>query len=432
MRLKRIHTNPLKPAGRCPAGFLHALRRDSPRTVPPGGEEVGVGNEDGRFMERAVALAARAAGFTNPNPLVGCVIVRDGRVIGEGWHKRYGEAHAEVNALTDCARRGEDPTGATVYVTLEPCAHQGKQPPCADALIGAGVARVVIGSRDPNPLVAGKGAARLEAAGMRVERDVLREACDALNPVFFHYITTGRPYVVAKWAMTADGRVACASGDSRWVSGPASREDAHRLRNRLAAIMVGAGTVAADDPALTCRLEGEVSQPLRVVCDSHLSIAEDAQLVRTVEQAPLLVACGDEAPVAAKAARLRERGVEVVDVPGSDGRVDVRALMGLLGARGIDSVLLEGGARLQAAFWEAGLVNEAVAYVAPKVVGGAGALGPVAGTGVARMADAYELGEPHVSLLGGDVRIAWRVGATPDERAGACVSCGPLGAKAGE
>lgn len=431
----------MKPAGRCPAGFLYALRA-SPRTAPSGGEGAGVIDgvfdtdrraQDERFMQQAVLLAGRAAGFTNPNPLVGCVIVRDGRVIGEGWHKRYGEAHAEVNALADCARNGEDPAGATVYVTLEPCAHQGKQPPCADALVKAGVIRVVIGSRDPNPLVAGKGAARLEAAGVQVDRDVLRGACDALNPVFFHYITTGRPYVVAKWAMTADGRIACASGDSRWVSGDWSREDVHRLRHRLAAIMVGAATVAADDPALTCRLAGPVSQPLRVVCDSRLSIAEDAQLMRTVDRAPLLVACGEEAPVAVKAARLRELGVEVASLPGPDGRVDVRALMELLGARGVDSVLLEGGARLQAAMWEAGLVNEAVAYVAPKVAGGAGALGPVAGAGVARMADAYELGEPHVALLGSDVRIAWRVGATSEERAGACVSCGPLlGAKAGE
>lgn len=386
-------------------------------------------SQDERWMERAMELAARAAGWTNPNPLVGCVLVRDGRVLGEGWHERYGEAHAEVNALAACVRNGEDPAGAVAYVTLEPCAHHGKQPPCADALIEAGIARVVIGSRDPNPLVAGKGAARLEAAGVQVERDVLRTACDALNPVFFHYITTRRPYVVAKWAMTADGHIACASGDSRWVSGPASREDAHRLRHRLTAIMVGAGTVVADDPTLTCRLEGDVRQPVRVVCDSHLRLAEDAQLLRTIEQAPLLIACGvltnEEA---AKAARLEARGAEVVSVPGADGRVDLLALMELLGARGIDSVLLEGGSSLMGAAWDAGLVQEVVAYIAPKVVGGLGAPSAVAGVGVACMAEAHSLGEPRVSLFGGDVRVVWRVGATPAERAGACVACGPLGA----
>lgn len=385
-------------------------------------------SQDERWMGRAVRLAAKAAGCTNPNPLVGCVLVRDGRVLGEGWHERYGEAHAEVRALAACARNGESPSGATAYVTLEPCAHHGKQPPCADALIEARVARVVIGSRDPNPLVAGKGAARLEAAGVQVERDVLRAACDALNPVFFHYITTGRPYVVAKWAMTADGHIACASGDSRWVSGPASRTDAHRLRHRLAAIMVGAGTVAADDPALTCRLEGDVCQPLRVACDSHLRLAEDARILRTVEQAPLLIACGALTnEELAKAARLEAQGAEVASVPGVDGRVDLAALMELLGARGIDSVLLEGGASLMGAAWDAGLVQEAVAYLAPKVVGGAGAPSAVAGMGVNRMAEAHCLGEPHVSLLGDDVRVVWRVGATPAERAGACVACGPLG-----
>ena len=384
---------------------------------------------DGRFMVRAVELARRGAGFTNPNPLVGCVIVRSGRVIGEGWHERYGEAHAEANALADCARRGEDPSGATAYVTLEPCAHHGKQPPCADALLSAGVARVVAGSSDPNPLVAGKGLARLEAAGVEVVRGMLREECDALNPVFFHFIRTGRPYVVAKWAMTADGRIACASGDSRWVTGEAGRRDAHRLRHRLAAVMVGSGTVLADDPELTCRLEGG-RQPLRVVCDSHLRIPEGSRLVQTVEKAPLLVACGEppaDGPHAQKVDRLRSLGVEVARLPGSDGRVDLRALMGCLGEHGIDSVLLEGGARLHAAAWEAGLVNEVVAYVAPKVVGGVAAPGPVAGAGVRAMAGAWQLGDPHVSLVGNDVRIVWRAGEGTDERAGACVALGPLG-----
>ena len=407
---------------------------------------------DVAFMRRALSLATRGVGRTNPNPLVGAVIVRDGRIIGEGWHALYGEAHAERNALADCAARGEDPRGATVYVTLEPCSHHGKQPPCVDALVRAGVARVVVGSRDPNPLVSGRGAARLAAAGIEVVPDVLRDECDAINQVFFHYITTKTPYVVAKWAMTADGRIACSSGDARWVSGPASREDCHALRHRLAAVMVGVGTVAADDPLLTCRLAGG-RNPLRVVCDTRLSIAEDSALVRSAElgEAPLLVACGpidgaaestetaipdaraDLAARAAKASRLRARGVEVLEVPlaraatpAPDARIDLRELMSALGSRGVDSVLLEGGARLHGSAFAAGIVNEAVAYVAPKAVCDAAAPGPVAGAGVPLMADARQFGAPHVDVLGSDVRIAWRVGETEEARALPCVACGPL------
>ncbi len=399
--------------------------------APRAGEACGTREEDGAFMRHALRLAVTAAGRTNPNPLVGAVVVRDGRILGEGCHERYGDLHAERNALADCARRGEDPRGATVYVTLEPCSHQGHQPPCADALVAAGVARVVVGSRDPNPLVAGRGVARLRAAGIEVAQDVLRAECDAVNQVFFHYITTKTPYVVAKWAMTADGRVACAgTGDARWVSGEGARADCHALRNRLAAIMVGIGTVLADDPLLTCRLPGG-RDPLRVVCDTRLALPEDCALVRTAGEAPLLVACGAEALDAAgtrdKAARLRDRGVEVLPVSAdAAGHADLRALMAELGAREVDSVLLEGGARLMASAFAAGVVNEAVAYVAPKVVGGSAAPGPVAGPGARLMADALPLGAPHVTLFGDDVRVCWRAGTTPAERALPCVACGPL------
>ena len=382
--------------------------------------------EDLDYMRLAVELAKRGTGWTAPNPLVGAVLVKDGTIIGQGWHAKCGELHAERHALQNCTA---SPRGATLYVTLEPCCHQGRQPPCTDAILEAGIARVVVGSSDPNPLVAGKGLDLLRQRGVEVESGVLKAECDALNPVFFHYIQTGRPYVLAKWAMTADGRIACASGDSRWVTGEEARRDAHRLRHRLAAIMVGSGTVRADDPELTCRLTGGQS-PVRVVCDSHLSIGEDSRLVQTAREVPLVVACGPlplNGPVAQKAERLRALGVEVVSVPGPDGRVDLRALMELLGARGIDSVLLEGGSRLHACAWESGLVNEVVAYLAPKVVGGTEAPGPVAGTGVAAMADAWRLGSPQVGLVGNDVRLVWRAGATEEERAGARVALGPLG-----
>ncbi len=403
---------------------------------------------DACFMRKAIGLAVRGVGRTNPNPLVGAVIVRDGRVIGQGWHACYGQEHAERAALLDCARRGEDPRGATVYVTLEPCSHQGKQPPCADALIEAGVARVVIGSRDPNPLVSGRGVARLEAAGIEVVRDVLRAECDAINQVFFHYITTKTPYVLAKWAMTADGRIACRSGDARWVSGPASRADAHALRNRLAAVMVGVGTVRADDPLLTCRLEGG-RNPLRIVLDTELSLSLDSALVRSAAagEVPLLVACGelagsvasfgvsiaddDASHVAstrlAKADRLRSLGVEVLELPlAAAGQVSLPALMTVLGERGVDSVLLEGGARLHGSAFAAGLVNEAVAYVAPKVLGDAAAPGPVVGLAPVAMGDAVLFGVPHVDALGEDVRMCWRVGPDAVVRQSPCVACGPL------
>ena len=399
-------------------------------------EPAALGAADARFMRRAIELAWRGWGWTNPNPLVGCVLVRDGRIIGEGWHEKCGQAHAERNALADCARRAaEEPAGercadtapnadparghargATAYVTLEPCCHTGKQPPCTEALIDAGVARVVVGSRDPNPLVAGKGSAQLREVGIRVDEDALRAECDELNPIFFRFISRKTPYVVAKWAMSADGKIACASGDARWVSGPESRRDTHELRHRLAAIAVGINTVIADDPLLTCRREGKPgNQPLRVVLDSRLRIPEDCALVRSCAQgeAPLAVAtCAsvdDPATDAgAKAQRLHALGVEVLHVPqDAVGHVAVRPLLRALGEKGIDSLLVEGGSGIHGTFFDEGAVDEVVVYLAPKVVGGADAPGPVAGAGAAKMAEATALGRPRAHALGGDLKITF-------------------------
>lgn len=232
------------------------------------------------YMRLALELAERGAGWTNPNPLVGAVIVKDGAIIGQGYHQRYGQAHAERNALQSCT---QDPRGATLYVTLEPCCHQGKQPPCTQAILDAGIAKVVVGSHDPNPLVAGKGLEILRSHGIEVETGVCQEACDALNQVFFHYIRTRRPYVVMKYAMTMDGKIATRTGASRWITGPEARAQVHRDRNRYAAILVGVGTVLTDDPLLTCRMEGG-RNPLRIVCDTHLRTPLDRQLVRTASQ----------------------------------------------------------------------------------------------------------------------------------------------------
>lgn len=386
------------------------------------------------YMRRAIELARTAAGWTNPNPLVGAVIVKNGRIIGQGCHEHFGQLHAERNALKSCK---EDPRGATIYVTLEPCNHTGHQPPCVDALIEAGVARVVVGSRDPNPLVSGKGNARLRRAGIQVDEDFLRDECDALNPIFFWYITRKRPYVVAKWAMTADGKIAAATGDARWVSNEQSRAEVHDMRHRLAAIMVGINTVLADDPLLTARRAVPSNNPARVVCDSHLRIPLDCKLVATAHEVPTIVACaGDTAngPLAEKAAALAEAGVTVLDAGGADGEVDLNALMAQLGSHEIDSVLVEGGGSLNAQVFANGLVNEVVVYLAPKVIGGRDAKTPVAGAGIPRMSDAIELGAPEVTLVGDDVKLVYHPearGAASDAAADAASDNAPAGAPAG-
>lgn len=358
---------------------------------------------DEHMMRRALMLARKGWGWTNPNPMVGAVVAKDGVIIGEGYHEAWGEPHAERNALAACTLPTQ---GATLYVTLEPCCHTGKQPPCTDAVVTAGISRVVVGSPDPNPLVAGKGIAALRRAGIAVVEDVLRERCDALNPVFFHFMRTGRPYVVSKWAMTLDGKIATHSGDGRWVSCEESRADTHRLRHRLSAVMVGIGTVLADDPLLTARCEFPARQPLRVVVDSRLRIPPESQLVRTAPDVGLLVATAT-ATESEKAAALRAAGAEVVSLPRPDGQVDLAALVHLLGTRGIDSVLVEGGGTLQEAMFRTGLVDRTIIYLAPKVVGGAGALSPVEGTGIARMADALELSHPMVESIGDDLKIIY-------------------------
>ena len=400
---------------------------------------------DEAMMERALELAVTARGWTSPNPVVGAVVVKDGRIIGEGCHERFGEAHAERNALAACRRGGADPKGATLYVTLEPCCHTGHQPPCTEAVIAAGVARVVVGSADPNPLVAGKGCAILRNAGIEVEEGVLRDRCDAENRVFFHYITEKTPFIVAKWAMTLDGRISTKTGDARWVSNELSRRDAHRLRHELASVVVGIGTVLADDPLLTCRRDAPSRQPLRIVCDSRLSIPETCKLVATAHEFPLIVATTEKAITehGEKAGRLRDKGAEILKVDDDDtGRVSLPALMRELGAREIDSALLEGGAGLLGSAFDAGLVNRAVVYVAPKVVGGTKATPPVGGTGVRLMTDALHLGSPSVTTFRDDVRLTYEIetarplGAEDDETHGerATASAGerPSGRRNGE
>ena len=243
------------------------------------------------YMQRAIALAKRGCGKTNPNPVVGAVIVKGHRIIGEGWHVQYGALHAERHALANCT---ESPEGATLYVTLEPCCHYGKQPPCTEAVIQSGIKTVYVGSRDPNPLVAGKGIQQLRDAGITVYTDFLRKECDAINPIFFHYITTKRPYCIVKYAMTMDGAIACGNGASKWVTGEVARNDVQQTRKTVAAILVGIQTVLADDPLLTCRID-PACNPVRIVCDSHLRIPLTSKLVQTAKDVPLIVmTCSDD------------------------------------------------------------------------------------------------------------------------------------------
>lgn len=353
-----------------------------------------------KYMLRAIELAKAGEGFTNPNPLVGAVIVKDGRIIGEGYHERYGGLHAERNALRACCESAE---GADIYVTLEPCCHHGKQPPCTEALVEAGIRRVYVGSYDPNPLVSGKGLRFLTEHGIHVVENVLREECDALNDIFFHYITKKRPYVIMKAAMSIDGRTATYTGDSKWISNERSRAAVHKTRKRCAAIMVGINTVLADDPMLNCRTENP-SNPVRVVCDSHLRIPVNSRLVQTAKEIPLIIAT--VSADAEKTAALKRAGAEVIRTRGE--RVDLKFLMEELGRRQLDSVLAEGGAELHASLLQAGLVDELQVYLAPKIIGGRDAKPVVGGRGAALVKDAYQFGKPEVTYYGDDLFIQYK------------------------
>lgn len=358
---------------------------------------------DQDYMARAISLAKRGEGWTNPNPMVGAVIVKNGKIIGEGYHARYGGLHAERNAIRSLS---EPAKGATLYVTLEPCCHYGKTPPCTDAVAEQGISRVVIGSKDPNPKVAGKGAAILRAAGIQVEEGFMREECDRLNPVFFHYITTKRPYVVMKYAMTLDGKIATRTGASKWITGEAARKTVQDMRHRYMGIMAGIGTVLADDPMLNVRMEGKKS-PVRIICDSHLRIPPDSRICRTARDYPTIVACGAADPEVA--ARLKDIGIQVISVPDSQGRADLKKLMEELGNRKIDSILLEGGGRLNESALRAGIVQEIKVFVAPKLFGGSAAGSPVTGPGVALPDDAWKVSLEAVSRTGEDLLLEYKV-----------------------
>jgi len=353
-------------------------------------------------MRQALGLAARARGRAAPNPMVGSVIARNGKVIARGYHHRAGEAHGEVDALQKLDMRAP---GATVYVTLEPCNHTGRTGPCSEALIAAGVKRVVCGMLDPNPRVAGGGVERLRAAGIVVETGVLEAECRALNEAWIHFITTGRPLVTLKAALTLDGRLAARGGDSRWVSGEESRLEAHRLRDQADAILVGARTVEKDDPQLTTRLpNGKGKDPQRVILDGKLSLRANAKAVPGA-----WIFATKEAP---ERPELSLRGAEVVRVRGKDGRVDLRAMLEVLAKRGITSLLVEGGGEVHGQLIEAGLADRVALFLAPKLIG-AGGVPFLNVPGPQKMASAFQLTGVSTRRLGDDIFVTGAV-AQPD------------------
>ena len=357
-------------------------------------------SDDHRFMAQALRLAERGLYSASPNPRVGCVIVRAGQVVGEGWHERAGTPHAEAHALLQA---GDQARGATVYVTLEPCSHPGRTPPCADALIAAGVGRVVTAMRDPNPQVAGQGMARLEQAGINIESGLLEQQARELNIGFISRMTRGRPWVRLKAAASLDGKTALNNGKSKWITGPAARMDVQHWRARSCAILTGVGTVLADDPQMNVREIETSRQPLRVIVDSSLKMPPSAKILAGGNA---LIACAlDDA---AKTQALRSSGAEVLVLDGSDGRVDLPRLLPVLAEREVNELMIEAGATLNGALLNAGLVDEMVLYLAPVLMGDA-ARGLFALQELQQMDQRKTLAVQDVRLVGQDIRVMARV-----------------------
>lgn len=405
-------------------------------------------NDDIFLLQEAMIIAQQGEGRVNPNPLVGALIVKDDDVVASGYHARYGDLHAERMAFKDADEKGIDCSGTTMYVTLEPCCHEGHQPPCTGAIIERGVKRVVVGLLDPNPLVAGNGISLLRKAGIEVEtlEDVADTAASTAqsstkaaneggslgvaaarllkelrmqNRVFLKYITTGLPWVTAKWAMTLDGKIATHTGDSKWITGEKARQHVHMARRNNMAILCGIGTVLADDPLLTVRLteetletlgikEHEVRQPIRIIADRRARIPMESQLVRTANEYPLVVAYANGADEE-KLQQLREAGVTLWNCN------SISELMLRAGAEKIDSIMLESGGTLSEALLREGLIDEVMAFIAPKIIGGKMAKTPVEGDGVEMMSEAIVLRDKVILPIGEDVLISGIVEKTKQE-----------------
>lgn len=355
------------------------------------------------YMALALELAKKGIGRVHPNPMVGAVIVKDGKILGQGYHQKCGEGHAEVNAFKDAEERNENVEGAEMYVTLEPCSHFGKTPPCADKIIEKKISKVFIGTLDPNPLVAGRGVKKLKNAGIEVEYGILESGCYKLNEVFMKYIVKKVPFVVMKTGMSLDGKIATYSGESKWITGEKSREDVHKLRNELTGIMVGINTVLKDNPELTCRIEGG-RNPIRIVVDSNLRIPMECKIVNTAEEVETIVATTDKSNLEKKK-KLERKGVKVIVVPSKNEKVDLKELMIILGDLKIDSILLEGGGTLNFSALEQKIVDKVKIYIAPKIIGGETSKTPIEGIGIRNLKDAFKINNLSVSTMGEDILI---------------------------
>lgn len=355
------------------------------------------------YMRIAIQEARKGEGWTNPNPMVGAVIVKDGKILNKDYHHKCGEYHAERNAILNCK---EDMRGAEIYVTLEPCCHYGKTPPCTEVIIESGIRKVYVGSMDSNPLVGGKGVEMLRAHGIEVVTGILEEECREMNQVFFHFMERKIPYVVMKYAMTADGKIATVTGASKWITGEAARARVQRSRHKYMGIMVGVGTVLADNPSLTCRIEGG-RNPIRIICDTHLRTPLHAEVVETAREIRTIIAtCERDAE---KISPYEQAGCQIVITGEYESHVDLRELMRRLGDMGIDSILLEGGGSLNASALAQGIVHRVESYIAPKLFGGTSAKSPVAGSGVLEPSQAYGLANPRISQIEEDILIEWEV-----------------------
>jgi diaminohydroxyphosphoribosylaminopyrimidine deaminase / 5-amino-6-(5-phosphoribosylamino)uracil reductase len=358
-------------------------------------------NKDHYYMKMALDLAASAKGRTNPNPVVGAILVKDGVIVGSGLHRRAGEPHAEVHAFR---MAGEHAEGATLYVTLEPCSHFGKTPPCANLVKESKVARVVVAVQDPNPQVAGRGIGILREAGIEVEVGVLEKEARLLNERFVHNMVNRTPFVISKVAMTLDGKIAAYNGHSKWITGEESRHNVHLLRNEVDAILVGIGTVKADDPMLTTRLETGGKNPIRIVLDTTLRMPMEAKITDCSE-AKTWIVTAEENDVAEKIKALEEKGVEFIYVPVTDSGLDLSVLMNKLYEKGVTDLLVEGGSEINGSFLRAGLINKFSIYVAPKILGGRDSLTPFTGDNVESMDEALDVTIHSVENFGEDLLI---------------------------
>ena len=359
-------------------------------------------NEHEQYMHQALALAEKGKGWTSPNPIVGAVVVKNGRVVGQGYHQKAGGAHAEVNAIDDA---GEKARGATIYVTLEPCNHFGRTPPCTQKIIAAGIQRVVVAMADPNPDVKGGGNLHLQNQGIEVITGVCEDQARTLNEAFTTWISTGKPFVILKCAATLDGRIATRTGDSRWITGPAARRYVHRIRQAVDGIMVGVETVKKDDPSLTTRLEGEAgADPTRIILDTHLTTPPTAKLLHQTSEAPTWIVCGPDADAGCRTA-LENTGARVITAAVANGRIDLPALMKQLGGLQIGSLLIEGGGTVVGSALATGIVDKLCLFYAPKLLGGDDGIPMCRGIGPERMQDALAVHDLEVLRFDADVLL---------------------------